>query len=91
MNGIPSDQVSVTLRIAREMAGLSREKAAKALKIKEKTLENYEEGRSFPCISVLKRIEGLYGVGYNRLIFLPRNFGFAEICRTSEKRGVSVR
>jgi len=75
MTGKNGTKLPMTLRDAREMAGLTPKEAAKTLKIKEKSLENYETGRSYPRITVLKRIENLYGVGYDQLIFLPRHFG----------------
>ena len=75
MTGNDGNKMPMTLRIAREMAGLTPKEAAKTLKIKEKTLKNYEMGVSFPRVSVLKRIESLYGVGYDQIIFLPKYFG----------------
>ena len=75
MTGNDGNKMPMTLRIAREMAGLTPKEAAKTLKIKEKTLKNYETGVSFPRVSVLKRIESLYGVGYDQIIFLPKHFG----------------
>ena len=75
MTGNPKEKIPMTLRDAREMAGLTRKEAAKTLKIKENSLKNYELGRSYPRVPVLKRIERLYGVGYDQLIFLPRHFG----------------
>jgi len=71
----PREKMPMTLQDAREMAGLTRKEAAKTLKIKEKSLKNYETGRSYPRVPVLKRIETLYGVGYDQLIFLPTHFG----------------
>ena len=35
---------------------------------------NYERGKSYPDIPVLRKIEELYGVPYNRLIFLPLDY-----------------
>ena len=75
MTGNVGNKRPMTLRDAREMAGLTPKEAAKTLKIKEKTLKNYETGVSFPRVPVLKRIESLYGVGYDQIIFLPKHFG----------------
>ena len=42
MTGTDGNKMPMTLRDAREMAGLTPKEAAKTLKIKEKTLKNYE-------------------------------------------------
>ena len=70
----PKD-MRTTLKNAREMAHLTQTEAAKALEINEDTLRNYEKGRSFPDIPMLRKIENLYGVTYNQIIFLPLDFG----------------
>ena len=70
----PKD-MKMTLRTARELAGLTQIKAAKSLGISVETLSNYEQGRSYPNIIMLRKIEELYGVSYNQLIFLPLDYG----------------
>lgn len=61
----------VTLKTARELAGLTQEKAAKLIGVSTDTLGNYERGKSYPDIPVLKKIEEVYGIPYHRIIFLP--------------------
>ncbi len=63
-----------TLKTAREMRGMKQEEAAKAIGISVDTLGNYERGKSYPDIPVLRRIEEVYGVPYERLIFLPLDY-----------------
>lgn len=63
-----------TLKTARDAKGLNQQQAAKALGISTDTLSNYERGKSFPDIPVLRRIEELYEVPYSRLIFLPLDY-----------------
>ena len=70
----PKD-MRTTLKNAREMAKLTQAEAAKALEINEDTLRSYEKGRSFPDVPMLRKIEALYGVSYNQIIFLPIDFG----------------
>ena len=65
----------MTLRTARELAGLTQIEAAKSLGISAETLGNYERGKSYPDIPILKKIEDLYGVTYDQLIFLPLDYG----------------
>ena len=66
--------MQITLEAARRNAHLTQAEAAKMLKISEKTLQNYEAGRSFPTIPVLKRIEELYRIKYDDLIFLQEDY-----------------
>ncbi len=61
----------LTLKAARVNAGLTQVEAAKKIGISDATLLNYEKGRAFPDVRVLKRIEDVYGVEYKNIIFLP--------------------
>ena len=67
--------VKFTLKTIREMRGLSQVEAAKAIGISVDTLSNYERGRSYPDIPVLRKIEKTYNIKYNQLIFLPLDYG----------------
>lgn len=62
--------MKLTLRAARINAKLNQEEAAKNLNISLSTLQNYENGRSYPDVPIIKRIENLYGVEYRDLIFI---------------------
>lgn len=66
--------VMYTLKTARERAGFTQAEAAKALGISTDTLGNYERGKSYPDIPVLKKIESLYSVPYDQIIFLPFDY-----------------
>ena len=62
----------ISLKAARVNAGLNQIEAAKCLGISVETLSNYERGRSFPDVIMLKKLEDTYGVNYeNLLFFLP--------------------
>jgi transcriptional regulator with XRE-family HTH domain len=61
----------MTLKAARVNKSLTQKKAAELLGISEGTLINYERGKSFPDVPVIKRMETLYGVEYKDLNFLP--------------------
>ena len=67
--------MKLTLRAARINKGLKQTEAAELLGVKESTLSRYERGMSFPDVSVLKKIEEVYSVNYNDLIFIPKNYG----------------
>lgn len=62
--------MKLTLKSARVNAGYTQEDAAKELNITPQTLRSYEKGNSFPEVPTLKKIEALYGVHYDDLIFI---------------------
>ena len=67
--------MAITLKSARVNKGITQAKAAELIGITVDTLSNYERGKSFPDVPIIKRIEEVYGVPYNDLIFLPANNG----------------
>lgn len=77
MAEIPSG-MKVSLKMAREIKGYKQSEAATLIGVSTDTLGNYERGKSYPDIPVLRKIEELYGVPYDRIIFLPLDFGLTE-------------
>lgn len=67
--------MKMTLKMARELAGLTQAEAAERIGVNTDTIGNYERGKSYPDIPVLRKIEETYKVKYNNLIFLPLDFG----------------
>lgn len=63
--------MQMTLKAARVNKGLTQKEAAECLEISLNTLSNYECGKSFPDVPVIQRIEKLYEISYNDIIFLP--------------------
>lgn len=63
-----------TLKTARERKGYTQEKAAPLLGVSVDTLGNYERGKSYPDIPTLRKIEEIYEVTYEQLIFLPLDY-----------------
>ena len=61
---------SVSLKADRVNKSLTQREAAKELGISVYTLINYESGKSYPDVPVIKRIEELYDIPYHRIIFL---------------------
>lgn len=59
-----------SLKAARVNAGLTQEESAAELGVTQKTLSAYENGKQFPDVRMIKKIEQLYGISYNNLIFL---------------------
>lgn len=64
-----------TLKTIRVIRGYTQEQAASLIGISTDTLSNYERGKSYPDIPILKKIEDVYRVGYNDLIFLVDDYG----------------
>lgn len=64
--------MTITLKAARVNKNLTQDEAAKLLGISVFTLINYENGKSYPNIQRLRKIEELYGVGYADLIFAEK-------------------
>ena len=68
-------EAKLTLKTAREVVGMTQKEAAQAIGVEPDTLRNWEQGKSFPDVRKLKKIEIVYGVPYDRLIFLNIDFG----------------
>lgn len=67
--------MAITLKAARVNKNLTQAEAAKLLGISKDSLWNYENGRSFPDVRVVKKMEEVYGIPYNNLIFLTNDNG----------------
>lgn len=65
--------MAITLKAARVNKSLTQAQAAKLLGISRDSLWNYENGRSFPNVLVIKKMEEVYEIGYNDIIFLTKN------------------
>ena len=62
--------MAMTLKAARVNAGLTQLEVCEKLSISQPTLIKWERAESFPDIAQLKKIEKLYGVGYDDIDFL---------------------
>lgn len=62
--------MAMTLKAARINVNLKQEEAAKKLGITQDTLSNWENGKTFPNVPQIKKIEELYGLPYSEIIFL---------------------
>lgn len=49
---------------------LSQLEASKLIGVSKDTLSNYERGTSFPDVPIIKKIEKVYGIKYDQIIFL---------------------
>lgn len=67
--------MAITLRAARVNKSLTQKEAARLLGVSESTLLNYEKGKTFPSQPTIRKMEELYGLSYNDIIFLPDSNG----------------
>lgn len=65
--------MKITLKAARVNKGLTQEKAAFKIGVAKYTISNWERGRSYPDALCIKKIEKVYEINYNDIIFLPKN------------------
>ena len=65
----------ITVKAARVNKNLTQKQAALMLGISADTLSNYERGITFPNIAMLRKIEALYEISYEELIFSPDDYG----------------
>lgn len=64
----------ITLKAARLNKGYDQNQAAKLIGISPDTLSNYERGKTFPDVPILKKIEEVYNVKYDDINFLLNNY-----------------
>ena len=67
--------MAMTLKAARTNMGFTQAQAAEKIGVTVDTLSNYERGKSYPDVPIIKRIEEVYETSYSDLIFLPKNYG----------------
>ena len=60
----------ITLKAARVNAGYTQKEAAKILDISNKTLCNWENGKTFPDQPMIEKLCALYGVTYDMILFV---------------------
>lgn len=63
--------MQITLKAARMNKQLTQRDAAARIGVTSDTIGNWERGKSFPDAMQIKRIEEVYKVRYDDLIFLP--------------------
>lgn len=66
--------VAMTLKQIRELKGYTQEEAAKKIGVSKDTLGNYERGKSYPDVPIIRQIEKVYDTQYDRIIFLPLDY-----------------
>jgi len=64
--------MEITLKAARANRNLTQQKAAELIGVTRDTLGNWERGISYPDVIKLSKIESVYKMKYDDLIFLPK-------------------
>jgi transcriptional regulator with XRE-family HTH domain len=65
------ERFQISLAAARVNAKLTQKQAAEKLNVSNKTLNNWEAGRSMPKADAVAKMCEVYGVSYDNLNFLP--------------------
>ena len=60
----------MTLKALRANRNMSQADAAKAVGVSEDTWRNYEKGKTYPDVLVIRKIEKIFKVKYAEIIFL---------------------
>lgn len=64
---------TLTLRALRVNRGWTLEEASTLIGVSKETLSNYETGKSYPDVPIIKRIEDIYNISYDKINFLVSN------------------
>lgn len=70
--------MAITLKALRVNAGLDQKTAAARIGVTPETLGKWENGKTFPDVKQITKIEELYHVTYSDINFLPNNIGLTE-------------
>ena len=68
----------MTLKGIRNNLNLTQQEMAKKLDISTETYKNYENYKTFPDVSIVKKIIEISGVDFNDIIFLPNEYAKSE-------------
>ena len=63
--------MKLTLKAARVNKGLTQKDAAKLMGVSRNVISNWERQISFPDVLQVNRIEEVYGLKFQEIIFLP--------------------
>ncbi|MCM1288174.1 MAG: helix-turn-helix transcriptional regulator [Clostridium sp.] len=66
--------VAMTLKQLRELKGYTQEETAKKIGVSKDILGNYERGKSYLDVPIIRQIEKVYDIQFDRIIFLPLHY-----------------
>lgn len=70
--------MGMTLKAARVNVGLNQQEAAKLIGVSRTTIQSWETYKTYPTIAQLPKIEKVYGIKYDDIIFLPSDYALSE-------------
>lgn len=62
----------LTLKALRANQNMTQAEAAKAIGVSEFTWSNYEKGKTYPDVLIIRKIEKVFHVSYDDIIFYPK-------------------
>ena len=65
--------MKLTLKALRANNNMTQAEAAKAIGVSDFTWQNYEKGKTYPDVLIIKKSEKAFNVSYSDIIFLPQN------------------
>lgn len=68
-------ETQYTMKQARMLAGYTLDEASKKIGISRDSLYHYEKGDRFPNVPVIMKIEEVYHLKYENIIFLLDDYG----------------
>lgn len=66
--------MQITLKALRINKGETQEETARGVKVSVDTWSNYENGKTFPDVPVIQRIEKHFNIKYDNINFLSNNY-----------------
>ena len=69
--------MAITLKAARVNKGLTQDEAGKLLGVSQYTISNWESGKTYPDAMQILKIQDVYEIKYDDLIFLPQDYALS--------------
>lgn len=64
--------MEITLKVLRASFDLSQKQSAKLVGVSEDTWRSWEQAKTFPDVPKIKKIEQVFNVNYDDIVFLPK-------------------
>ena len=69
--------MAITLKAARVNKGLTQDEAGKLLGVSQYTISNWESGKTYPDAMQILKIQDVYEIMYDDLIFFPQDYALS--------------
>ncbi len=78
------------LKILREQKGISQQKMAQILNIKQTTYSNYENEKTQPTIELLIKIADFFDISLDNLCNRPRPYDLPSTATNNQKQAINI-